>query len=61
MKKTDDRGQNTMKPEVGQKASRSLTLTTRHVELYAEITGDRNPLHFDEEFTAKTKFGRLVV
>lgn len=50
-----------MKPEVGQKASRSLTLTARHVELYAEITGDRNPLHFDEEFTAKTKFGRLVV
>ena len=28
---------------------------------YAEITGDRNPLHFDAEFTAKTKFGRLVV
>ena len=50
-----------MKPEVGQKATRSLTLTAEHVELYAQITGDRNPLHFDEEFTAGTKFGRLVV
>jgi len=29
--------------------------------MYAEMTGDRNPLHFDEAFTARTKFGRLVV
>ncbi|MDH3198795.1 MAG: MaoC family dehydratase, partial [Candidatus Krumholzibacteria bacterium] len=32
-----------------------------HVEQYAEITGDRNPLHFDEAFATRTKFGRLVV
>ena len=38
-----------------------MTVTAEHVELYATITGDRNPLHFDEEFTAGTKFGRLVV
>lgn len=50
-----------MKPELGQTASRSLTLTAEHVKLYAQITGDRNPLHFDEDFTSKTKFGRLVV
>jgi len=46
---------------VGQKASRSLTLTAEHVRLYSEITGDRNPLHFDEQFVKRTKFGRLVV
>jgi acyl dehydratase len=46
---------------VGQKASRSLTLTAEHVEKYAEITGDYNPLHFDEAFAAGTKFGKLVV
>ena len=46
---------------VGQTASRSLTLTAEHVRLYSEITGDRNPLHFDPAFVAKTKFGRLVV
>lgn len=47
--------------DVGQKASRSLTLTEEHVKKYSEITGDRNPLHFDKDFAAKTKFGRRVV
>ena len=46
---------------VGQKASRSLTLTKQHVKTFAEMTGDYNPLHFDEEFAAQTRFGRLVV
>jgi len=46
---------------VGQKATRSLTLTAEHVKQYAEITGDYNPLHFDETFTARTKFKHLVV
>lgn len=50
-----------MKPFVGQKASRSLTLTADHVKTYAELTGDYNPLHFDPAFAAKTKFRRLVV
>jgi acyl dehydratase len=47
--------------EPGQTASRSLTLTPEHVRTYAELSGDHNPLHFDEEFTARTRFGRLVV
>ena len=47
--------------EVGDKASRSLTLTQDHVTRFAELSGDYNPLHFDAEFAAKTKFGRLVV
>lgn len=46
---------------VGQQASRCLTLTAEHVARFAEISGDRNPLHFDEAFAAKTRFGRLVV
>ncbi len=50
-----------MSPDVGERASRSLTLTSKHVEAYADITGDRNPLHFDETFAAGAKFGRLVV
>ena len=45
---------------VGQRASRTLTVTAREVELYAQITGDRNPLHFDPDFAARTRFGRLV-
>jgi acyl dehydratase len=47
--------------EVGQKANRSITLTEDHVRKYAEISGDHNPLHFDEEFAAKTRFKKLVV
>lgn len=46
---------------VGQKASRTLTLGTKEVETYAELTGDYNPLHFDEEFAANTRFKDLVV
>jgi acyl dehydratase len=50
-----------MNVQVGQRASRTLTLTADHVRKYSEISGDRNPLHFDEAFAAGTKFGRLVV
>ncbi len=47
--------------EVGQTATRSLTLTAEHVQTYAELTGDHNPLHFDKAFVANTKFKKLVV
>ncbi len=47
-------------PAVGQVASRTMTVTAEHVIADAEITGDRNPLHFDEAFVAATRFGRLV-
>jgi acyl dehydratase len=46
--------------KVGQRARRTQTVTAREVELYAQITGDRNPLHFDADFAARTRFGRLV-
>jgi len=45
---------------VGQKAARTMTVTAEHVRAYAEMTGDYNPLHFDEAFASRTKFGRLV-
>jgi acyl dehydratase len=35
-------------------------VTAAHVRAYAEMTGDYNPLHFDEGFASRTKFGRLV-
>jgi acyl dehydratase len=49
------------RPSVGQRAARSLTLTAAHVRAFAELSGDYNPLHFDEAFAGRTKFGRLVV
>ena len=50
-----------MKVAVGERASRSLTLTPDHVKTFAQLTGDYNPLHFDPAFVARTKFGKLVV
>jgi len=46
---------------VGQTARRSLTLTRDHVETFARLTGDYNPLHFDADFASRTRFGALVV
>jgi acyl dehydratase len=50
-----------MKLTVGHKTTRSMTITEEHVKIYADLTGDYNPLHFDESFAAQTKFERLVV
>ena len=50
-----------MNVTVGQKATRSLQLTENHVKTFAELSGDYNPLHFDETFAQGTKFGRLVL
>lgn len=49
-----------MKLSVGQKATRELTVSEEMVRSYAEITGDYNPLHFDEEFAGRTRFKRLL-
>jgi acyl dehydratase len=46
--------------QVGQKAQRTMTITKETVEAYAAVTGDYNPLHFDIEFTSKTRFERLM-
>jgi acyl dehydratase len=48
-------------PAVGAKATWRRTFTTDDVEAYARITGDRNPLHFDEAFAAARRPGRLIV
>ncbi len=37
-----------------------MTIDSNVVQKFAEITGDYNPLHFDEAFAAKTRFGRLI-
>jgi len=48
-------------PEVGARATWTRTFSADDVELYARITGDRNPLHFDESFAAARRPGRLIV
>ena len=34
--------------------------TEKDIELFAEVSGDRNPLHMDEEFAKKTAFGQRI-
>ena len=48
-------------PEVGQSARRSRAVTARDIELFTEISGDRNPLHYDEDLAKGTRFGEIVV
>jgi acyl dehydratase len=51
------------KPTVraGDTASRSRTVTTRDIEAFTAMSGDRNPIHYDEQVAAGTRFGGIVV
>ncbi|MEE9189175.1 MAG: MaoC family dehydratase [Candidatus Neomarinimicrobiota bacterium] len=46
---------------IGQTAERATTLTPEKVDSYAELTGDRNPVHFENSFIKGTKLKRLIV
>ena len=46
---------------VGDRASRQRTVRTGDIELFTALTGDRNPLHYDEAVAAATRFGGIVV
>jgi acyl dehydratase len=47
--------------QIGDVASRSRTVTARDIELFTEITGDRNPLHYDTEVAQASRFGGIIV
>jgi len=48
-------------PSVGQTAQRTREVSSRDIELFTEISGDRNPLHYDERAAKATPFGGIVV
>ena len=48
-------------PKVGQRAERSRTVDAIDIELFTRISGDRNPLHYDEQLAKATRFGGIVV
>ena len=53
-----------MKPareRVGQTAARTRTVSDRDIELFTEMTGDRNPLHYDEAVAGASRFGGIIV
>lgn len=49
------------KPAIGQTARRSRAVTSRDIALFTEISGDRNPLHYDEAVARSTRMGGIVV
>ncbi len=46
--------------QIGDKFSTSKQITDAVVRAFAELSGDYNPIHLDEEFAAKTRFGRRI-
>ena len=48
-------------PEVGARASRSRRVEEADIVRFTEMSGDRNPLHYDAEAAARTRFGEIVV
>ena len=47
--------------QVGDTARRTRTITARDIELFTQLTGDRNPLHYDPDLARRSHFGAIVV
>lgn len=48
-------------PRVGEKASRSRLVTPEDIRRFTEMSGDRNPLHYDEDAAKASRFGEIIV
>ncbi len=48
-------------PQVGRTASRTRRIGERDIELFTELTGDRNPLHYDAAAAERSRFGGIIV
>lgn len=48
-------------PRVGQMAERSRRIEPEYIRLFTEISGDKNPLHYDEAAARASRFGEIVV
>ena len=48
-------------PRVGQVAERSRKVHATDIERFTEISGDRNPLHYDEAVAKASRFGEIIV
>ena len=49
------------RPSPGSRAERSRMTTSRDVEMFTAMTGDKNPIHYDVELAARSPFGGLIV
>ncbi len=46
--------------QVGEFLSESVQVTDKMVHQFAELSGDHNPIHIDDEYAKTTKFGRRI-
>lgn len=46
--------------EVGEKAESSMVVSEEHIDLYAQMSGDYNALHMDDEYASTTMFGKRI-
>lgn len=49
-----------MQLQVGDKFSTERLVTDELIRKFAEVSGDHNPIHLDDEFAATTRFGRRI-
>jgi 3-hydroxybutyryl-CoA dehydratase len=49
-----------MKFSVGDSAEITKTIEQTDIEAFADVIGDHNPIHVDEEFAKTTRFGRRI-
>ncbi len=49
-----------MNLEIGTVYSKTTKITDKLIRDFAELSGDRNPLHLDEEFAKTTSFGNRI-
>lgn len=49
-----------MQWKMGDTASVKVQVTDKMIRDFAELSGDRNPIHLDEEFAKTTRFGRRI-
>jgi acyl dehydratase len=48
-------------PQVGDIAEMRRTVTATDIERFTEISGDRNPLHYDLEAARASRFGEILL
>ncbi len=46
--------------EIGMSAESKHTISAEDIDLFAQVSGDRNPLHMDDEFAKDTVFGKRI-
>lgn len=44
----------------GKKATRTTTITDEMIRLFADLSGDNNPVHLDDAYARTTRFGRRI-